>query len=226
MPGLRPHHRRRLCGRPVAAAHIVVGHQQAPRGGQHQRHRDVGDRSRIRARAVADRDLAFRRGREIDAVIAGAVADDGAELRQQVHHVAAERRAARRDHRADVGELFGRRTLRSAACRRRPAVRNVRRCAASAPWESANRSGPSRALLFFLAQSGVTTISKDVKRKGRNRLPDSALVFMRKPQGTSRAACPARPSRPGPWWRKPPRAGCRCPWSRQALPWRPHPRAP
>ena len=56
---------------------------------------------------MTDRDVAFGRGREIDAVIAGAVADDGAELRQQVHRVAAERRAARRDHRANVCELFG-----------------------------------------------------------------------------------------------------------------------
>ena len=148
--GLRPHHRRRLCRGPVAAPHVIVGHQQPPRRRQHQRHRDVGDRGRIRARAVADGDLALRRGREIDAVIAGAVADDRAELRHQVHHVAAERRAARRDHRANAGQLFRLKTLHSAVCPRHPAVRSARRCAASGPWGSANRSGLFRALFFFL----------------------------------------------------------------------------
>ena len=72
----------------LPAPHIVVSHEQSPCGRQHQGDRDVGDRSRVRPRAVTDVDVAFRRRRQIDAVIAGAVADDGAELRQKVHGVA------------------------------------------------------------------------------------------------------------------------------------------
>ena len=105
--GLRAHHRRWLCRRPAPAAHIVVRHEQSPRGGQHQGDRDIGDGRRVRTRAVTDRDVALGRRGEIDAVIAGAVADDGAELRHQVHRSAAERRAAGRDHRANVSELIG-----------------------------------------------------------------------------------------------------------------------
>jgi hypothetical protein len=74
--GLRAHQRRWFCVGPVAAADIVIGGQQAARCRQHQRHRDVGDRGGIRTGTVADRDTATRGFRKIDAVVAGAVADD------------------------------------------------------------------------------------------------------------------------------------------------------
>ena len=104
---LRAHQRRRLCGRPVAAAHIFIRRQQAPRHGQHRGHRQIGHRGGVRRRTMADRDPALACCGKIDAVIAGAIADDRAELRQLVHHGRAERRSARRDHRPDAGELVG-----------------------------------------------------------------------------------------------------------------------
>ncbi|MGY4488906.1 hypothetical protein ACVWWR_008097 [Bradyrhizobium sp. LM3.2] len=89
----------------------MVGNQDPSRRRQHQGHCDIGDRGRIGAGAVADRNVARGGGLQIDAVIAGAVADDGAELWKQVHRLHAERRAARGEHRADATELVGRKHL-------------------------------------------------------------------------------------------------------------------
>jgi len=69
------------CGR-------IAGEGLAP--AQLPDHSNVGDGGRIRARAVSYRDAAFGRRRQIDTVIAGAVANDGAELRQQIHGFRAE----------------------------------------------------------------------------------------------------------------------------------------
>ena len=56
----------------------------------------------------SDGNAALRSRGQIDAIIAGAVTDDGAEFRHRVHHRPAKRRAAGGDHRADACELFGR----------------------------------------------------------------------------------------------------------------------
>ena len=194
--GLRAHHRRRFCRRPAPAPHIVVGHQQPPRGRQHQGDRDIGDRSRIRTRAVTDRDVALGRRGEIDAVIAGAVADDGAELRHQVHRSAAERRAAGRDHRADVGELFGREHF-------------IRRLAGGVEQFEALaeahhlRLWKARIDQDLLGHCSSFFPSPCVRRDDYAKAPSNAkggtgrpippLLIHVSAQRTSRAACPARP---------------------------------
>ena len=77
----RAHGRRRRCRDPAAVANVVIGRHQPPLDGQQQRHGQIGDRGGVRRRTVADHDVARPRRREIDAVIAGAVADDRAAAR-------------------------------------------------------------------------------------------------------------------------------------------------
>jgi hypothetical protein len=86
----------------------LIRRQQAPRHRQHQRHREIGNRGGIGSRTMPDRDSALRRRCKVDTIIAGAVTDDRAQRGHLVHHGAAQRGAARGDHRADTGELFRR----------------------------------------------------------------------------------------------------------------------
>jgi hypothetical protein len=163
--GLRAHQRRRLGLRPAAAAHIIVRRQQPPRHRQHQRHRQIGDRSRVGGGTVADHDLSLGRFGEIDAVIAGAVTDDRAERRQRVEHLALQPLPAGGDRGAYVGQLLG--------------AESLERRLASAVQKLETLSDPHHQRLRK-ARSDQDFVRHGFpagcKNKGRNRLPDSALV--------------------------------------------------
>jgi hypothetical protein len=115
---------------------------------------------------VTERNLAFCHRGEIDAVIAGAVTNDGGEFWHQIHHAGTERRSARRDHRANVGELFGRVHLI------RRLARGIQEFVALADpqhqglWET-------RIDQDFFGHVVVLSLSQ---KQRRNRSPDSALI--------------------------------------------------
>jgi hypothetical protein len=60
---------------------------------------------------VSHDDSAVGRSFEIDAVITGAVANDGAQSRQRIHNGRRQRRPACGDHRSNIGKLLRREDL-------------------------------------------------------------------------------------------------------------------